>query len=68
MDWAKAKNILIVVFLTLNIFLLAYGSMHRPQNVNSNEGVVSVLEILQKEALQSVKIMSCRNIIREHPC
>ncbi len=51
MDWAKAKNILIVVFLTLNIFLLAYGSMHRPQNVNSNEGVVSVLEILQKRGI-----------------
>jgi len=50
-DWAKAKNILIVMFLILNIFLLIYSTMHKPQNINSNEVVTSVLDILQKKGI-----------------
>lgn len=52
MDCAKAKNILIIMFLILNIFLLIYSGMYKPQNINSNEVVISVLNILGKKGIK----------------
>jgi len=51
-DWSKAKNILIIIFIILNIFLLIYGGMHKPQNINSNEAIDSILDILEKKGIK----------------
>lgn len=48
MDWSKAKNILIVVFIILNIFLLVYSSVSREESSISKESAAAVADILAK--------------------
>ena len=48
MDWSKAKNILIIVFVVLNIFLLVYSSIYREKSTVSKEAVATVVNILGK--------------------
>ena len=46
MDWARAKSILILVFLTLNIFLLTYISIYRFGQGISRETITDTVQIL----------------------
>lgn len=52
MDWSRAKNILIFIFIILNIFLLIYGGTYRSQNNNSSEAVTAILSILDKKSIK----------------
>lgn len=48
MDWSKAKNILIIIFIILNIFLLVYSCISREKSTVSKESVAAVIDILEK--------------------
>ncbi|NLC67527.1 MAG: hypothetical protein GX754_01820 [Clostridiaceae bacterium] len=48
MDWSRVKNILIVVFIILNIFLLVYLYISHEESAISKESVAAVIEILGK--------------------
>lgn len=47
-DWSRVKNILIVVFIILNIFLLVYLYISHEESAISKESVAAVIEILGK--------------------
>jgi regulatory protein YycI of two-component signal transduction system YycFG len=47
-DWSKAKNILILIFIVLNVFLLAYLGVYTKSSNISKEAVTSTLNVLKK--------------------
>lgn len=49
MDWAKAKSVLIVIFLALNIFLASNLGMQKIGNNASKEVLTNTVEILNKK-------------------
>ncbi len=51
MDWPKAKNILIFIFIILNIFLLVYKGVYGNSSAVTKEDVAIVLEILERNGV-----------------
>ena len=51
MDWSKAKNILILIFIVLNVFLLAYLGVYTKSSNISKEAVTSTLNVLKKNGI-----------------
>lgn len=54
MEWSKAKNVLILTFIILNIFLLVNLSLSKFRGEVSKEAVANTVEILSKRGI-SVK-------------
>lgn len=52
MDWGKAKNILIIVFLILNIFMLGNISLNALSQNNSKEAIAITESILQSKNIR----------------
>lgn len=52
MDWEKAKSILLIVFISLNIFLLANVSYNKLSKGNPKEALVNTQAILKNENIQ----------------
>jgi len=50
-DWSKAKNILILIFIVLNVFLLAYLGVYTKSSNISKEAVTSTLNVLKKNGI-----------------
>jgi len=51
-DWSKAKNIIITIFIILNVFLLIYTGIYKSQNNISKETVTSILNILENKGVK----------------
>ena len=51
MDWSKAKNILILIFIVLNVFLLAYSGIYTKNSNISKEALISTLNVLKKNGI-----------------
>lgn len=51
MDWSKAKNILILIFIVLNVFLLVYLGVYTKSSNVSKEAVISTLNVLKKNGI-----------------
>ncbi len=51
MDWSRAKNILILIFIVLNVFLLVYLGIYTKSSNVSKEAVISTLNILKKNGI-----------------
>lgn|GEM_PF-295812 len=52
MDWSRAKNIFIIIFITLNLFLLIYSGIYKIQGSIPKETATSILSILQKKGIR----------------
>jgi len=50
-EWSKAKNILIIIFVILNVFLLVYSGIYREKTNVSKEEVVTAINILKKNGV-----------------
>jgi regulatory protein YycI of two-component signal transduction system YycFG len=52
MDWSKAKNILIFIFIVLNVFLIVYMSMYKFDKGVSRETIANTREILSQRGIK----------------